>query len=289
MSAMKTESRPETAKQPLNKTKKMQQAGPPRIASATPRALKRLLVILALPLVLVATWWVLSADSDSLYFPPLSVILETFPETWLEGRMLSDAIPSLLRLFLGYMSALVVGVSLGVAIGAFPVVRALTEPLVEFIRAIPSPVLVPILMIFLGVGDAMKIVVIAVGCVWPILLNTIEGVRGVDGVLRDTARTYKLRRVTYVRTVLLRSASPRLMTGARQALSLGIILMVVSEMFAANNGLGFTIIFFERTFAITEMWTGIILLGFIGVGLAMVFKLVEVPVLSWYRGLNRIK
>ena len=88
---------------------------------------------------------------------------------------------------------------------------------------------------------------------------------------------------------MLRAASPQIAAGARQALSVGVILMVISEMFAANNGLGFTIVQFQRSFAIPEMWSGILLLGLVGVGLSLLFRLVERRVLAWYRGQRDIE
>ncbi|GAA2126322.1 hypothetical protein GCM10009802_32150 [Streptomyces synnematoformans] len=83
---------------------------------------------------------------------------------------------------------------------------------------------------------------------------------------------------------MLRGASPQIVTGARQALSIAIVLMVISEMFAANNGLGFSIVQFQRGFALPEMWTGIILLGLVGLALSLIFRAVEATVLAWYRG-----
>ena len=85
---------------------------------------------------------------------------------------------------------------------------------------------------------------------------------------------------------VLRGASPQIMTGLRQALSIGIILMVISEMFASSSGLGFAIVQFQRTFAIPEMWAGMVLLGVIGFLLSSLFELVEGRVLGWYRGLR---
>lgn len=248
---------------------------------------RRALVALGLPAVLVAVWWVASERADSFFFPPLSEILEVFIPTWFEGRITGHVIPSLGRLLAGYAVALVGGIALGVAIGMSRGLRAFSEPVLEFFRAIPPPVLVPILMLFLGIGTPMKIVVIAAGAIWPILLNTVEGVRAVDEVLRDTATVYRLGPLRRMRTLVLRGASPQIVTGARQALSIAIILMVISEMFAANNGLGFTIVSFQRSFALPQMWTGIILLGLVGVALSLIFRLVERPVLYWYRGLRR--
>ncbi|MBA0126645.1 ABC transporter permease subunit [Haloechinothrix sp. YIM 98757] len=245
---------------------------------------RKLAIAAGLPAVLVGIWWLATAGSTSVYWPPLSTVLETFAPTWLEGRLTSDVLPSLLRLAAGYALALALGTALGTVIGSWPTVRALTEPALEFFRAIPPPVLVPIFILFAGIGDGMKILVIMVGSVWPILLNTVEGVRSIDEVLRDTARCYRFRRRTRLVQLVLRGASPRIVTGARQALSIAIILMVISEMFAATNGLGFSIVQFQRSFAIPQMWSGIILLGLIGVALSLIFRACEARVLAWYQG-----
>lgn len=248
---------------------------------------KRALTVLGLPIVLVTTWWLLTANSQSFFFPPLRTILEAFPSTWFEGRLTADVVPSLIRLAVGYLLALVLGVSLGVAIGSSRTLRGVLEPALEFFRAIPPPVLVPIIILFAGIGDGMKVLVIVSGCIWPILLNAIEGVRGLDDVLKDTSRVYRLGRGARLKHLVLRGASPQIAAGARQALSIGIILMVISEMFAASSGLGFTVVQFQRSFAIPQMWSGIILLGLIGVLLAMIFRFVESRALAWYTGLRR--
>ena len=251
------------------------------------RPIARMIVMAAaLPVILITAWWFLSLGSKSPFFPSLATIVSVFPETWGEGRLVTDLLPSVLRLVAGYLLALVVGISLGMLIGSNRRLRLLAEPPLEFFRAIPAPVMVPVLMLFFGIFDTMKIIVIATGCVWPILLNTIEGVRGFDSLLLDTSKVYRLRPGTRF-VVLLRGASPQIAAGARQALSIGIILMVISEMFAANNGLGFSIVQFQRSFAIPEMWTGIIVLGLLGVALSLVFRLVEHRVLAWYNGLRR--
>jgi ABC-type nitrate/sulfonate/bicarbonate transport system permease component len=249
-----------------------------------PSAISRPFATLGLPVALVTLWWVISAGSTSFYWPPLGSIVESFEPTWFQGRLQDDVLPSLVRLLAGYFAALVVGVSLGVAIGSLPVLRALVEPALEFFRAIPPPVLIPVIMLFAGIGDGMKVTVIIFGCVWPVLLNTVEGVRGLDEVLRDTAKCYRLSRRSQILHLSLRGASPQIAVGARQALSIGIILMVISEMFAASNGLGFTIVQFQRTFAIPQMWSGIILLGLVGVTLALLLRAVETRTLAWYQG-----
>jgi ABC-type nitrate/sulfonate/bicarbonate transport system permease component len=244
----------------------------------------RLVKLLALPILLLVVWWYASADSTDYYEPPLSTIVHVGAHTWWSRRLLDDVLPSLARLAIGYVAALILGILLGVAIGSLPRLRAATEPVLEFLRAIPPPVLVPVLMLFAGIGDTMKVLVIVSGCVWPVLLNTVEGVRAVDQVLADTCRIYRIEGPSRLRHLVLRSASPQIVTGARQALSIGIILMVISEMFAASSGLGFTIVQFQRGFQIPEMWSGVLVLGLIGVLLAFGFRLIERPVLRWYHG-----
>jgi ABC-type nitrate/sulfonate/bicarbonate transport system permease component len=243
---------------------------------------------LALPIILVAIWWFASADSTSFFWPPLSDIVAAFPDTWTWVKIKGDVLPSLERLAIGYAIALVAGVVLGSAIGLSRNLRAFLEPTLEFFRAIPPPVLVPVIALFAGyTGWTSKIIVIALGCLWPVLLNSVEGVRGLDEVLVDTARSYRMRRRTQLTQLVLRGSSPQVAVGARQALSIGVILMVISELFGANRGLGASIVQFQRSFAIPEMWTGIILLGLIGFFLSVIFRIVEHYSLAWYRGLRQ--
>lgn len=255
-----------------------------------PGPVRRIVMLLALPVAILAIWWFASAGSTNYLNPPLATIAAQFAPTWFGGetfadsRFVRDVIPSFVRILIGYGIALVVGVALGILIGSSRALRAFLEPILEFFRAVPPPVLVPIFILFMGIGPEMRIAVIAIGCLWPILLNTVEGVRAIDPVLRDTARSYRFSALGRLRKVILPGASPQIVTGARQALSIGIILMVISEMFAGRDGLGFSIVQFQRSFAVPQMWGGVILLGVLGVLLALVFRVVTGAILKWYHG-----
>jgi ABC-type nitrate/sulfonate/bicarbonate transport system permease component len=251
--------------------------------------LGRLALIVALPAILLTGWWYLSADSTHFLFRSLPDILAAFKTAWLEpsladSRLVSDVWPSLHRLARGYAIALLLGIALGVLIGTHRTLRALCEPVLEFLRAIPPPALIPLIGLFAGIGDTRRIIIIALGCIWPILLNTVEGVRGVDEVLSDTCRSYRIRGHHRLRLLVLRSASPQIMTGARQALAIGIILMVISELQRTDSGIGHTVEFFQTSFRYAEMWSGVLLLGLLGVTLSMVFTVVDRRVLHWYHG-----
>ncbi|ROR74391.1 ABC transporter permease [Bogoriella caseilytica] len=252
------------------------------VATAVLRGLRSLVLLLALPAALVGLWWFASAGSTHPYFPPLSEIYDAFRPTW-EHRVLSDVLPSLLRLGVGLSVAIVAGVAGGVLLGQSQLARTVSAPLLEFARAVPPPVLVPALMLVLGLGDTMRIGVIALACLWPVLLNTVMGVSGLEPGWKETARALRLSGRRRLTTLILPGAAPQVMTGIRQALSIGIIVMVISEMFAARDGIGHAVVVFQRTFALTEMWTGILLLGLLGMVLTGLLALIESRVLRWHR------
>lgn len=251
--------------------------------------LKSLGYMLALPVILVVIWWALTLGETNFFVPTPALLAEAFAATWFGERIFSDILPSIARLLVGVLTAIVIGIVGGLLIGSVRWLRDLTEPVLEFFRAIPPPVLVPVLMLLMGITDSMKIAVIISGCIWPVLLNTIEGVRAIDEVLSDSAHTYGLRGWARIRYLVLPSAGPQIMAGIRQCLSIGLILMVISEMFASSSGLGFTIVQFQRSFAIPEMWSGIVLLGLIGVAFSFLFQWTERRVLRWYHGLREVE
>jgi ABC-type nitrate/sulfonate/bicarbonate transport system permease component len=237
-----------------------------------------------IPILVLVAWGVLSAGSDTYYFPPLTEILSTFADTWLFERVGSDVVPSLVRMGLGFGIAVVVGISTGLLLGVSRRARRAVAPIVEFLRAIPPPALLPFAILVIGVGDSMKVFIIAFVCVWPILLNTIDGVTGVDPTLRETTRVYGISGRDGLWRVMLPAASPQIFAGMRTSLSLALILMVISEMVASTNGIGYFVLQSQRTFAIPEMWSGILLLGILGYTLNAAFVLIERRVLRWHRG-----
>jgi len=244
-------------------------------------------VVLGLPAVLIAAWWITSAGSDSFYFPPLATILQTFVTLWLTPQAIPNVLPSLSRFAVGYCAAAALGIAIGIPVGSSRNLRSTIEPVLEFLRAIPPPVLIPVLILFAGIGDEMKILVIVFGCVWPVLLNTVAGVRALDDVLEDVVRCYRIGPLARLWHFVLPGASPQIFTGLRQSLSIGIILMVISEMFAAQDGIGFALVQYQRSFAIPEMWSAIILLGIIGIVLSLIFRAFEAWTLGWYHGLRQ--
>ena len=236
------------------------------------------------PILVLVIWGLWSSGSDTYYFPPLTDILSTFADTWLFERVSSDVVPSLVRMGLGFGIAVALGISTGLLLGLSPRARRAAAPIVEFLRAIPPPALLPFAILVIGVGNSMKVFIIAFVCIWPILLNTIDGVIGVDPTLRETTRVYGVTTRDRFWRVMLPAASPQIFAGMRTSLSLALILMVISEMVASTNGIGFFVLQSQRSFAIPEMWSGIVLLGILGYVLNLIFAAVERRVLAWHRG-----
>lgn len=239
---------------------------------------------IATPLAVLAVLWAWTAGAQSYYFPPVPDVLSAFRETWLFARLTEDVVPSLVRLGAGYVIAVLLGVGLGVLLGLRPALRRMATPVVEFLRAIPAPALIPFTILVLGVEDDAKIFLIAVVCVFPVLLNAIDGVAGVEPTLLDTTRVFRVSAGDRLRRVVLPAAAPQIFAGMRTSLSLSLILMVISEMVASSNGIGYFVLQSQRSFAIMEMWSGILLLGLLGYLLNAGFTLVEHRLLAWHAG-----
>lgn len=238
------------------------------------------------PALLIALWWISTIVSPNFFVPSPPVLLEKFLTVWVGERFLIDVVPSVGRLLLGLGISIVLGVVLGVFIGLIRPLRWALEPLLEFIRAIPSAILIPVLLLIIGINDSMKVTVIVLGCLWPILLNTIEGVRSLDEVMLNVAKVYGITGWKRMRHLILPGISPHIMVGVRHSLAVGLILMVVSEMFASTEGIGYSIMNFQNRIAIPEMWSGIVLLGIVGVLLSTAFQLTQKRILHWYYGLK---
>jgi ABC-type nitrate/sulfonate/bicarbonate transport system permease component len=252
-----------------------------------------ILFAVGLPALILLAWQVLAKNPDEAvgtekFYPDPVTVGRAFADNWIGPAFAEEVLPSLYRLGVGIIASIVIGIAAGTVVGLLPWLRDLTEPVLEFFRAIPPPAIIPIVMLLLGITDTMKIAVIVSGAVWPILLNTIDGVRSCDSVMTETAIAFRVTWWQRLWFLVLPAASPRIMAGVRQGLSVALILMVISEMFASSSGLGYQIVYFQHNFLIAESWSGIVLLGLVGVLLAVVFGFVERRVLRWYHGMREV-
>jgi ABC-type nitrate/sulfonate/bicarbonate transport system permease component len=241
-------------------------------------------------LVLLALLWEAAGRGGwvhKLLFPPASAILSTFWDSLVSGEILRQLGVSLWRAAMGYALAAIVAVALGVAMGYWRRIYEACELLIELLRAVPPPAVIPLAMVFLGIGDALKVFIIFFACFFPILINTIDGVRGADPVLIRTARTFGLSRLQTVWKVILPVAGPSIMTGLRIATAIALILTVISEMIGATSGIGYFILGSQRTLNITQMYAGILMLALTGYAINRVFLMVDARLMAWHKGLTR--
>jgi ABC-type nitrate/sulfonate/bicarbonate transport system permease component len=245
-----------------------------------------------------ATFWEIGARLlGSLFVPPLSKVLAHIATQWFSGPAsrlwvgdpLIDAVgPSLARVVPAFVGGAAAGILLGVAIGLVRVVREVVYPVVHFLRAIPSAAKIPLFIVLLGIGDEMKMWVIAVAVSFPVLINTVDGVRGVEPVLLDVCRIHRVPRWRRVLGVVLPAATPQVFAGLRVATAVAFIVMIVVEMTAATNGIGYLILYAQRQFRFLDMWAGLILLAVLGYLLNIGLSWLERRVLGWHHGARRI-
>jgi ABC-type nitrate/sulfonate/bicarbonate transport system permease component len=240
---------------------------------------------IAVPVAIVALWQLWATNRDDPKFPPPTTILAKFQDMWLFSEFGTHVVPSLERIGLGFAIAVVAGIAIGIPLGLSRPARVWAMPHIEYWRAMPPPALLPISIVLLhSIGNVQKVAFIAFFCLFPVLLNTIDGVRGIDPTFLETARSYGLGRFERIRRIVLPAAFPQIVAGMRIGLSLAVIMMVLSEYFSSTSGVGYVLLISKNTFDFGPMWAAILLIGVLGYVLNLLFVVVERRLLAWHRG-----
>jgi ABC-type nitrate/sulfonate/bicarbonate transport system permease component len=236
--------------------------------------------------VLLLLWELAAATGrmPSLSFPRMSDILTTWWRLIVSGELPRELADSLWRMFAGYFVGVLAGILIGLLMGYFRFFYNLLEPITEVLRPIPSPAYLPIVILFLGIDDEMKVFMIAFASLFPVLINTYSGVRSVDPIQLQTARTFGVTGRKLIWQIVLPAASPYIFTGMRVSLAVALIVMVISEMVAASSGIGYFILSAQRGFQIREMFAGVLTLAVVGYVLNRLFVAIENRVLAWHYG-----
>ncbi|SEG54936.1 ABC-type nitrate/sulfonate/bicarbonate transport system, permease component [Nonomuraea solani] len=257
--------------------------------------MKLLLRILVIPIVLAA-WELIARAVGDTDFPPPTTIVARMYELWFSGPasrvfLTDDAIdnllPSLGRMFGGWILAAVIGVVAGLLLGRSRTATDYVDPLIEFGRSIPPPLLLPVFLVLFPKALTMQLATIVFGVIWPVLLNSIDGARAVDRTYTETAVVFNLSRAQRLRVVVLPAASPKIFAGLRLSLSLALILMVITELIGGTDGIGYQLLQAQRSFDGAGVWAAIALLGVLGYVVNSLFVLAERRVLVWHRQSGR--
>ena len=208
---------------------------------------------------LAAVWEVVPRTGlvDATFLPPLSQVLLAWRDLQASGELAEHLEASMVRSVAGLGLAVVVAIPLGLLIGWYAPVARLLNPLLEVFRNTAALALLPVFVLVLGLGETSKIAIIVYACTWPILLNTISGVRSVDPLLIKSARSLGLKSPALFQKVILPAAVPTIFTGVRLAGAYSILILIAAEMVGAKAGLGFLINNAQFNFQVPEMYAGI--------------------------------
>jgi NitT/TauT family transport system permease protein len=215
------------------------------------------------------------------FLPPFTEVLRT---AWLllrNGQLESHIFASLTRSLTGFSVAILYAVPLGLAIGWFKRFADVLNPLLETFRNTAPLALLPVFLLLLGIGESSKIALVIYSCSWPILLNTISGVRNVDPLLIKSAKTMGLSSYELLRKVVLPASVPTIFVGIRLAGAYSLLVLVAAEMVGAKAGLGYLIIYSQYNFQIPHMYVGILTTTVIGLTFTQLLMWVERRFTSW--------
>ena len=253
---------------------------PPGLAAALRNRLMRLLA----PAIVLGVWQCISLyvldDTTRALLPPPTAVAATFFEMLRTGELLRHLFDSLRREFTAFSWALA-AIPLGVAMGWWKPIHEQINPLVEMLRPIPPLAWIPLSILWFGVGDTQNQFIILLGIFFPILLNTIAGVKSVEPNLVRAARCLGGGEAAVLRRVVLPAALPQIVTGVRIGLGVGWMALVAAELVGANSGLGF-LINDARTLLRTDIViVGMITIGLVGLGLDIMIRELSRRALPW--------
>jgi ABC-type nitrate/sulfonate/bicarbonate transport system permease component len=232
-------------------------------------------------LIFLAIWEVVGRRMDPIFMTYPVAIFHAAIGLIASGELLRGLLQSLVPFAIGMAISIVFGIALGLAMGLWRMFEYAVDPYTNALNAIPRVALVPLIILWFGLGVLAKIVIVVSVAIFPIIINTYSGVRDVRGILLDVGNAYAATRGQSLRLIILPAALPFIMAGVRLGLGLGIIGMIVAEFFTAINGLGGIIVAYGNTFQTDKMFVAILVVGIMGVVLSEVAMALERRWASW--------
>jgi NitT/TauT family transport system permease protein len=237
-----------------------------------------LLILLIIWELLPRLGWV-----DDTFFSPPSLVLAALYRLTASGEIWAHAASSIQRSALGLAIAILVGTTFGIFIGWFKRIEYFADPVFQSFRQTSAFALLPVFILFFGIGEVSKVLIIFWASLWPILLNTINGVKNVDKILIDSAKSLGASRQFIFLKVVLPAATPGIITGIRLGGSYSILSLVAAEMIGAEAGLGFLVLYLQQVYKVPDMFAAIIALALVGLSLNYSLSFVEAKFSRWKR------
>jgi len=238
-------------------------------------------------LVLIAWELAAIAINDPLFLPAASAVFAALWTLAANCLLLADIQASLSRVLGGFTVAMTLGVPLGIMMGRFRRWDDFWGMLISFSNPIPKIGLVPLFLLWLGIGEASKIAVVAAGAIFPVLINTYNGVRGVNPILIWRAQTLGPTQVEILYKVVLPAALPSIFVGARIAMALAWVILIAAEMVAARSGLGFRILYGQQMFETNVVFAGLLTISLLGFAFDRLLQAMSHRICGWYFRLDQ--
>jgi NitT/TauT family transport system permease protein len=247
--------------------------------------MKKFLLYFISPVCAFALWEVLTRTAvlDARFFPAPSMIFEHLIFVSPEQGIMGDIRASLSRIVWGYSGGSLLGIILGMAMGLYRPVKTALYPLIASLYPIPKIAILPLIMLVFGIGEMSKIVVVAIGSFFLVLLNTLHGVESISRIHHDVAKVFGISRFNYIFRVILPAALPTIFTGLKLAIGYSLVIVVAAEFSGANAGIGYLIWQSWETFSIKSMYAGIVVIGILGAMFAYALELLERWLIPWRR------
>lgn len=241
-----------------------------------------------LPAIMVACilvvweWSVRSTRLSPLFFPAPSTIVMTIVGLLLSGELVTHTRATLVRVALGFAIGGLPGLVLGLAMGWSRSLRAALDPLVAAAHPLPKIAVLPLIMIIFGIGESSKIVVVAAGTFFPMLINSMAGVRQISPIHFEVAENYGASPFKVLTRVILPGSLPWVLTGGRLALNIALLLTIAVELVSAREGLGEMIWFAWQTLRTEELYASLAVIGALGVGFNLILQLLARRLVPWH-------
>jgi NitT/TauT family transport system permease protein len=243
---------------------------------------RRILSIIS-PIILLIIWEILVRMNilDSRFFPaPTTVFISMWEMIW-SGILFKDMSISLYRILGGFLLGAIPGLLIGLTMGIFPIVKAITDPIVAATYPIPKLALMPLIMILFGLTELEKMVIIALGTFFLVLINTVAGVVNLDKIYLDVAKNYGASKKDYYLTVALPGALPMIFAGIKLGMGMALLLIVAAEMNGASSGIGYRIWESYSIFNIPEMFVSFIVMSLLGYIFTVILDEFEHFIIPW--------
>jgi NitT/TauT family transport system permease protein len=240
-------------------------------------------ISVASPLILVVVWELCAQFNiiDTRFFPAPTAVIGHLYQMSYSGELWGHLSASLERLAFGLLVGGIPAIFIGLAMGLYRPVYAAVDPLISATYPIPKSSLLPLMLLIFGLGEGSKIVMVAIGAFYPIVINTAAGVRQIPPILLDVGKNFRASRTRMFTTIALPGALPFIMTGVKLGAGMSLVLIAIAEMVGAKRGLGYMIWNAWEIFDVTTMYVGLVIIALIGFILNLVVDFVERLIIPW--------